>query len=429
LSEETTQPREEATGKFVPSTEGLYGRELANAEAGFTTKKDKPTDEKTYSDTLEGVQEAGRDLALKRANATAPAEIDVDAVKEQLGKPPLNEARTAEQAARELSSMRADVSKYVDGINLLGVGEEVDKLRAEALKNNPSAAKDLGLSDEDVAAAKKADGESKEAEPKQTKVRPDPIDGEPVQGLDPEVEKALKHPQVRAAIQEELGKAEQSQQQYAAAVNTANTYAQASLIDAIPELSQVPIENWQAALTLLHQNGDGRVARAMSIIQRVSDLSAAQMQLQQHQAQEQQRQYQQQFQSWKTQQDAIYRTKSQIPEAESRRFSKLAVEYFGSLGVTESEIRSLMQTQPIMHSAAFALVLEDAVQYRETQKAKAKISAQPLPPVQRPGTPGTRSAAADNSAKIASLQKQLATAPGDRAMRIAAQIRNARRSA
>jgi hypothetical protein len=82
-----------------------------------------------------------------------------------------------------------------------------------------------------------------------------------------------------------------------------------------------------------------------------------------------------------------------------------------------------------MHSAAFALVLEDAIQYRETQKAKAKIVAQPLPPVQRPGTQGVRAAAPDNSSKIASLQKQLATASGDRATRIAGQIRSLRRSA
>ena len=64
MSETDAPPRDEATGQFVPSTEGLTGRELANAEAGFTTKKDDPpADEKTYSDTLDGVKEAARDLA------------------------------------------------------------------------------------------------------------------------------------------------------------------------------------------------------------------------------------------------------------------------------------------------------------------------------------------------------------------------------
>jgi hypothetical protein len=194
-------------------------------------------------------------------------------------------------------------------------------------------------------------------------------------------------------------------------------------------LGQIPVENWEAAIHLLAQSDPGRVQRALGIIQRVSNLSAAQMQLQQHQAAEQQRKYQQQFQSWKAQQDAIYRKQSQIPEAESQRFSKLAVEYFGTLGVTEDEIRSLVRTQPIMHSAAFNLVLEDALQYQEVKKAKGKIAAQPLPPVQRPGRPGTRTAATDNSGKIASLQEQLATATGDKATRIAGQIRSLRRSA
>jgi hypothetical protein len=52
--------RDESTGQFTPNTDSMYGRELANAEAGFTTKKDEPADDKTYTDDLAGVQEAGR---------------------------------------------------------------------------------------------------------------------------------------------------------------------------------------------------------------------------------------------------------------------------------------------------------------------------------------------------------------------------------
>jgi hypothetical protein len=68
MSEEANiQARNEA-GQFTLSTEGLIGRELANAEAGFRTKKDDPpADEKTYPDTLDGVKEAARDLADKRS--------------------------------------------------------------------------------------------------------------------------------------------------------------------------------------------------------------------------------------------------------------------------------------------------------------------------------------------------------------------------
>ena len=32
--------RNEATGQFTPTTEGLFGREYKNAKAGFTTKED-----------------------------------------------------------------------------------------------------------------------------------------------------------------------------------------------------------------------------------------------------------------------------------------------------------------------------------------------------------------------------------------------------
>lgn len=145
--------------------------------------------------------------------------------------------------------MRADVSRYVEGTNLAGIAEQVDKARAEALKAHPKAAEDLGLSAEDVAAAKKAEGEVAEAEPvRHARARPDPIDGEPVQGLDPEVAKALEHPQVRQAIQEELTKAETAQRSYGEAINTAFTYAQAGVVDHFPELANLPIEHWEGAL-------------------------------------------------------------------------------------------------------------------------------------------------------------------------------------
>jgi hypothetical protein len=90
------------------------------------------------------------------------------------------------------------------------------------IKANPKAAEELGLSAEDIEAAKKTD--SKESDAAKPMKASDPVPGDgAVEGLDPEVAKALEHPQVRQAIAEELGKAEQSQQQYAAAVNYARS--------------------------------------------------------------------------------------------------------------------------------------------------------------------------------------------------------------
>jgi hypothetical protein len=119
------------------------------------------------------VKEAGRDLAQKRASSTVPVEVSVDAVREHLGKPDVKEAVTPEQAAKELSSARVTAAKFVEGTNLSNIAEQVDKARAEVIKTNPKAAEELGLSAEDVEAAKKADGEKPAEERPDTAAKPD----------------------------------------------------------------------------------------------------------------------------------------------------------------------------------------------------------------------------------------------------------------
>jgi hypothetical protein len=423
MTDAHTQPRDEATGQFTPSTEQLFGREYDNAQAGFTTKKDEPAgDDRTYSDTLEGVQEAGRDLALKRASAPATVEVSVDAVREHWGaKPDIKEVATPEQAARELSALRGAVATYTEGTNLNNLADQVDKARAEALKNNPKAAEELGLSQADVEAAK-ADGESKEAD-KSMKASPDPAPSDgAVEGLDPVVAKALEHPQVRAAIAEELGKAETAQRSYANAVNYANQLAQATLVDAIPELAQIPIESWEAALSLLYQNGDGRVARAMGIIERVSQLSTAQAQWSQHQAQHQTRIAQQQFVSSTEAEDA--RLIEALGEEVAAEANQATVSFLADHGISRHEAFDFISKHPVLATAQARTVIYKAAQWDAAQKASKTVRAKPLPPVQRPGVSTGRTAAGDNSAKIAALQQQLAGAKGQAAVRIAGQIRN-----
>src|SRR3984893_1406905 len=73
------------------------------------------------------------------------------------------------------------------------------------------------------------------------------------------------------------------------------------------------------------------------------------------------------------------------------------------------------------------LLIRDATLWREAQqKAKAAVQ-KPVPPVQRPGV--TQGKNAGREAEIQNLQKQLATASGINATRIAAQLVAARRAA
>src|SRR6267142_114548 len=156
MSETDTQPRNEDTGQFVPSTELLVGREAELVAAGYTVKKDDPSaDGEIEASYEDGWREAA--AAAVEARKNRPTEISLDEYREALGKPDPNEAVTAKQAAEENASSRADVSRFVEGVNLADFAAQIDKGRAEAIKNNPRAAEEMGLSAEDIEAAKNAD--------------------------------------------------------------------------------------------------------------------------------------------------------------------------------------------------------------------------------------------------------------------------------
>jgi hypothetical protein len=69
----------------------------------------------------------------------------------------------------------------------------------------------------------------------------------------------------------------------------------------------------------------------------------------------------------------------------------------------------------------------DAIKYQRMVKAP-KAVPQSLPQVQRPGVARDVPRGTDNSSKIQALQKQLASAKGDKAARIAGQIKSLKRA-
>ena len=98
---ESEQPRDDATGQFTPSTEGLVGREFELVNAGYTVRKDPPVGEvgRTFPSDAEGIREAAAEYtALKpgQPTVTAPELIDANP----------NEALTVKQAADELTAAR-----------------------------------------------------------------------------------------------------------------------------------------------------------------------------------------------------------------------------------------------------------------------------------------------------------------------------------
>jgi hypothetical protein len=112
-------------------------------------------------------------------------------------------------------------------------------------------------------------------------------------------------------------------------------------------------------------------------------------------------------------------------------FGNEMVAYASELGIGRDQLVSLFQNEPIMRHSAFQRMIHDAVRARMTQKAAnaaSKAIPRDLPPVQRPGTAQHRSGS-DASGKIQNLEKQFASAKGNKAVQIMADIVAAERRA
>jgi len=410
--------RDEATGQFTNS-EPLFGREAELVVAGYTVKKDPAPVERAYGSDESSLRDAGEDQASGREK---PLELSVSELQEFVGKPDLNEAVTVKQAADERSLLRADLQTYVDNTGLNKLAAEVDAKRAEAIDGDPDLEKHYGVKDP-IKDAKAPDQEpaTQAADQTASSDAVDPIDA--IDGLHPETRKALKIPQVREALEQEFSQIDAAKQSYAEGLRAAQQFAQLNLVDDLPELANIPLENWQTAVTLLHQQDPQRVQAALGELQRVDQLNAATAQWQQLQAAEQQRQ----FEAWRQE----YGRKSDealgpMTAAEKIQMVEELVDYVGEFGVTREQFAREAQTNLTLHHPAFQKMAADAIAYRRLKAAPAKAIPKPVPPVSRPGTSnGPRV----SSATLASLQAELAGATGKRALKIAAQITQARRKA
>lgn len=98
-------------------------------------------------------------------------------------------------------------------------------------------------------------------------------------------------------------------------------------------------------------------------------------------------------------------------------------------GFTESDLGAIMQTDDgykLLSDARWQKLIADGLKYHDSLKAKATITAKPLPPVQRPGV--SAPAQNSNTGRIQALEKQLSTASGTNQAKIMAEIRTLRRA-
>jgi len=392
----------------------LTGAAFELASAGYTPMPDleKKHEEETIGSDNASLREAAERLAGPSDDIVVRKYLD------QSGEPAApNEAITLERAGRDYSSATAADRFAVENETGKALAARVDAMRAEAWANDPDAARVLGFEPPtrtDKTESAKADSEKAADEPA------DPsVDGA-ANGLDPEIEKVLNHPQVRQAIEERIGEAEKTRQGYVNGLAAATQIAQVSFLNQFPELASIAPESLPGALELMSRQDPAKFARVQAVVATTEQLFAQQQQESRRQAEL----GQQNFQRYANSEDA--RLETMLKEESKTTQHAVTAEIFASAkasGVEPVELIRLFNSEPLMRNAVFQRMMYDAGKYRLMMKARDAAAAKPVPPVQRPGL--ARTPAEREHADLRTLSSKLSSS-GD--IKDAVALYNARKS-
>lgn len=387
----------------------LSGAAYELAKAGF-----RPMPDAEIKDDEEVI---GSDSASLRAAAEQrsgpPEEIVARVYLDDKGKPaPADEAITLDRAARDYASVTAADKFVVENESSKALAARVDAMRAQAMAADPYAAEFYGFEppQDDVNSDRPGKAQS------------DPVEAGngDVDGLASEIEMALQHPQVRQAIEEKIGEAEKTRQDYRNGLAAATQIAQVSLVSQFPELASIAPENLPGALELMSRQDPVKFARVEALIATTEHMFAQQAQESRHQTEL----ARQRFHGYAISEDARFETMLKGESKEARQ--AVTAEIFASArasGVEPAELTMLFNSEPLMRNAVFQRMMYDAGKYRLMLKAKEAAAARPVPPVQRPGM--ARTAAEREDADLRTLNARLSSS-GD--IKDAVALYHARRS-
>jgi hypothetical protein len=364
------------------ATAALTGAAFDLANAGYMPMPDP--DEKRDEEAIGSDSASLREVAERLSGP-----LDEIVVRQYAGPGGMpaaaNEAITLERAGRDYARVVAADKTAAENQTSAELAARVDVLRAEALAKDPDAAESYGFGLPVIAAE-----ETEPGEPTTKKAAGEQNDGDAAARLDPELDKALKHPQVRQAIEEQIGEAEKTRQKYIDGLAAATQIAQVSFLSQFPELAGIAPENLPGALELMSRQDPSKLARVKAIIATTEQLVAQQ----QHESRRQTEMARENFLSYADTEDARLETmlKSEPPETQRAVLSEIVASAKAS-GVEKAELIRLFHSEPLMRSAVFQRMMYDAGKYRLMMKAKDAVAAKPLPPVLRPGmarTPAER---------------------------------------
>ncbi|MGK7056883.1 hypothetical protein AB4853_10415 [Bradyrhizobium sp. 1050_B9_N1_2] len=414
-----SENRDEATGQFAPS-EPLIGRAGLEHDAGFKPMPaSEPEAEPDFKDARDAADASTGPEAVPLVEVFYQKTADGERIDG-------SETVTPERAAKDLTAYRnanADsAAKSISG----DFAAEIDKMRADVIKGDPKVAEHLGVevppeaSDSEQPRANSNNSGDEVASDDPTAAAIDAMDG-----LAPETKQALKNPQIRAALEEEFGKVQQVKDSFSQALNTVQSWAQASFLESFPELSGLPAEQMEHGLALLAQADPPRFNAAMNLLGRVQTIQAAQQQEQHRQAQI----AHQNFETYAKEQDAAFEAMiGKMSPAENAEFGAELTAYAGELGVSQQQLVQLLQTEPVMRHAAFQKMVHDAIRYRQIQKTSRATAKRDVPPVMRPGT-ASAVRRDGNASDIQALERKMTNATPTQQLKLAAQITGLKRAA
>jgi hypothetical protein len=360
----------------------LTGAAFELVNAGF---KPMPDPDNNNDDEAIGSDSASlREAADQRAGSRD--EVIVREYLDGNGKPiAANEAITLERAARDYASATSLDKLAAQNESGKALAARVDALRAEALAEDPDAAEFYGFEPPRAKAhqAETGDPESDRADPaKAAREQPEAGQDGAVDGLDPELAKALRHPQVVEAIEQKIGEAEKTRQNYLDGLAAATQIAQISFLSQFPELANVEPQNMPATLEQMSRQDPQKFARVWALVATSEQLIAQQQQESRRQAET----ARQNFDAFAKSEDARLET---MLKGESRATQHaVTAEIVASAkasGIEPAELFRLFNSEPLMRSAVFQRMMYDAGKYRLVMKAKEAAATRPVPPVQRPG--------------------------------------------
>lgn len=241
--------------------------------------------------------------------------------------------------------------------------------------------------------------------------------------LDPEVQKALKIPAVKEALEREFAQADEARQQYTGSLQAGQQMMQATVAALAPQLQGMPLEHWPQAIQALSQVDP---VRGQLVADTLTNWNALQ---QAHQQNEQQRAYVEHAQREVLRQQYSKQSDEALGPmtfAEKAEMAEELVNYVGEFGISREALMREAQTNLVIHHPAFQKMAADALMYRRMQNAPKAVASRDLPPVQRPGTSNRVSQSDSGTSELA---RRFASATGNNQVKAAAALIVARRNA